>query len=41
MFGIPSLSAASAKDVYFWKAWLSPAKASFRFSWVFGICLPP
>src|SRR5512135_1112274 len=32
----PSCSAFLAKARYFWLAWLSPAKASFRFSWVVG-----
>jgi hypothetical protein len=40
MFGRPSFSAASANEVYFWNAWLSPANASLRLSWVFGMDAP-
>jgi len=33
----PSFAALSAKARYFMCAWLSPAKAAFRFSLVFGL----
>src|SRR3990170_5279066 len=37
MFGKPSFSAFFAKALYFWYAWLSPAKAFLRLSVVSGI----
>ncbi|MBP1636140.1 MAG: hypothetical protein H6Q10_2714 [Acidobacteria bacterium] len=36
-FGNPSFSARAAKLRYFWFAWLSPAKASFRLSRLEGM----
>jgi hypothetical protein len=41
MLRSPSFSALSAKIMYFMCAWLSPAKAAFRFSVVFGPMMFP
>src|SRR5512143_3132058 len=41
MLRSPSFSALSAKIMYFMCAWLSPAKAAFRFSVVFGPMMVP